>query len=42
VAGTHVLTPGLKVKPFVEVAAAAPKAIPAAASGSLPASVTSN
>lgn len=41
VAGTHVLTPGLKVKPFVEVAAAAaPKVIPASAS--MPASIASN
>lgn len=41
VAGTHVLTPGLKVKPFVEVAAAAaPKIIPASAS--MPASIASN
>lgn len=42
VAGTHVLTPGLKVKPFVEVAAAAPKAIPASASAVMPAPVASN
>jgi membrane fusion protein, multidrug efflux system len=42
VAGTHALTPGLKVKPFIEVATAAPKAIPAAASGPLPAPVASN
>jgi multidrug efflux system membrane fusion protein len=39
VAGTHVLTAGLKVKPFVEVAAAAPKVIPASAS--MPASIAS-
>ncbi|MFZ5547546.1 MAG: efflux RND transporter periplasmic adaptor subunit [Pseudomonadota bacterium] len=42
VAGTHVLTPGLKVKPFVEVAAAAPKVIPASASAAMPAPVASN
>jgi multidrug efflux system membrane fusion protein len=42
VAGTHALTPGLKVKPFIEVATAAPTAIPAAASGPLPAPVASN
>lgn len=42
VAGTHVLTPGLKVKPFVEVAAAAPRVIPASASAAMPAPVASN
>jgi RND family efflux transporter MFP subunit len=42
VAGTHVLTPGLKVKPFVEAASAAPKAVPAAASATQPASTASN
>jgi multidrug efflux system membrane fusion protein len=44
VAGTHVLTPGLKVKPFVELAAAAPKVIPAStsASAAMPAPVASN
>jgi RND family efflux transporter MFP subunit len=40
VAGTHMLTAGLKVKPFVEVASAAPKVIPASAS--MPAPVASN
>jgi multidrug efflux system membrane fusion protein len=42
VAGTHVLTPGLKVKPFVELAAAAPKVVPASASAAMPAPVASN
>lgn len=42
VAGTHVLTPGLKVKPFVELAAAAPKVVTASASAAMPAPVASN
>jgi hypothetical protein len=37
-----VLTPGLKVKPFVELAAAAPKVVPASASAAMPAPVASN